>query len=109
MVKYGITCNICGRVIDRMNPNHPPQFCEECAMRLRAILYPQKPSDYEYALQIIAEMFDPPCSYSNKDHDCAELLMEHAEGFCEECNNHTTYADCWRKYFETLRRLEATK
>ena len=108
MARYLKACNICGRAIARANPNNPPQFCEECARRLRAILYKPEPNDYEYALQIIAEMFDPPCSYSNKDHDCAELLMEHAEGFCEECDNHT-YADCWRKYFEVLRRMEATK
>lgn len=108
MVKYGTTCNICGRTITRMNPNHPPQFCEECAKRMRAILYPKEPSNYEYALQIIADMFDPPCSYSNKDLDCAELLIEHAAGFCEECDNHT-YADCWRKYFEVMRRMEATE
>lgn len=109
MQHYAIACNICGKLIEKYNPNFLPQFCEECAMRMRAILYPKEPSDYEYALQIIAEMFGPPCSYSNKDHDCAELLMEHAAGFCEECNNYTTYADCWRKYFEVRRRMEATK
>lgn len=109
MARFGIACNICGRIIDPINPYYSPPFCKECAKRMRAILYPKEPSEYEYALQIIAEMFDPPCSYSNKDHDCAELLMEHAEGFCEECNNHTTYADCWRKYFEVRRRMEATE
>lgn len=108
MQHYAIACNICGKPIEKYNPNFLPQFCEECAMRLREILYQPEPTNYEYALQIIADMFDPPCSYSYKGHDGVELLMEHAEGFCEECDNRP-YAECWRKYFEILRRMEATK
>lgn len=108
MQHYAITCNICGKLIEKYNPNFLPQFCEECAMRMRAILYPPEPSDYEYALQIIADMVAPPCRCSYKGIDGAELLLEHADGFCEQCDNHAL-TECWRKYFETLRRLEATK
>lgn len=64
--------------------------------------------EYEYALQNIADMFDPPCCYSYNSQDGADFMLEHAEGFCEECDYHT-YAECWRKYFEVLRQMEATK
>lgn len=64
--------------------------------------------EYEYALQNIADMFDPPCCYSYNSQDGADFMLEHAEGFCEECDYHT-YAECWRKYFEVLRQMEATE
>ena len=108
MARFGIACNICGRIIDPINPYYSPPFCKECAKRMRAILYPKEPSEYEYALQIIADMVAPPCRCSYKGIDGAELLLEHADGFCEQCDNHAL-TECWRKYFETLRRLEATK
>ncbi len=64
-----------------------------------------KKADFIYAF-LDKILGDEPCSLTIDGQDAADLMYEQHPGWCEKNCGKISGAQCWKKYLETLYKLE---
>lgn len=52
----------------------------------------------------LAQAFDSPCNYVFNNQDISSFMYEECPNWCEENCGKIPRSECWRKYFEAVKK-----